>query len=283
MNDLEKLAVKFLQEEEYKIKVRKAGVFRFVEEYRFLQHSHIEYEINFISSGQAVMEIEGKKIVIPKGQCIVIPPYKKHSFRVESKAGCRLTQLEMSLQMGEKEKGFLAKEGEDCDCFIIRECEDLIPLIERIARLYRQEEDEYHTFLLKLTAVDMMITLNHYICQKDKQYSAKMKSRLQLAMDYIQEHYFENIDLEQVAEQAGISSRYLRKYFSEVVGMSCIHYITKLRMEKAKHLLWETNKNIITIAVESGYDNAQYFSRVFKKAEGVTPKEYRMRWREEKR
>ena len=72
----------------------------------------------------------------------------------------------------------------------------------------------------------------------------------------------------------------MRKYFSEVMGKTCVEYITELRMEKAKHLLWETNKTILEIAMETGYENAQYFSRVFQKMEGIPPKKYRMLWRE---
>lgn len=108
-----------------------------------------------------------------------------------------------------------------------------------------------------------------------------MTAELKQAVDWIQEHFDEPVNLEAVAEQAGISSRYLRKYFSEVMGKTCIQYITELRMEKAKHLLWETNESILNIAMETGYENAQYFSRVFRREEGITPKTYRMMWREE--
>ncbi len=278
---LEALAVKFLQNEEYWLKIRKAGIFRFLEEYRFRQHSHEEYEINYISSGQAMMEIEGQEITIHQGQCVVILPHKKHSFRVIAKGGCKLTQLEMSLRMKNQDEEFMMKGGTIQNYYIIKNCEEIAPMIERIARLYRKEETEHNEFLLKISAVEMMITLNYYINQKDASYSFHAAAKVKKAVSYIQEHFNEAIDLEQVAQQAGISSRYLRKYFSEIMGKTCIQYITDLRMEKAKHLLWETNKGILEIAIETGYENAQYFSRVFRKSEGMTPKKYRMQWKEE--
>lgn len=58
MKKLEDLAIKFLQNEEYRLKIRKAGIFRFLEKYRFRQHSHNEYEINDVSSGQAVIQTD---------------------------------------------------------------------------------------------------------------------------------------------------------------------------------------------------------------------------------
>ncbi|HJB07615.1 MAG TPA: AraC family transcriptional regulator [Candidatus Enterocloster faecavium] len=282
MKKLEELAVKFLQNQECRLNIRKAGIFRFMEEYRFLEHKHVEYEINYISAGQAVMLIEGKKVEIRQGQCVIIHPQKRHSFWVNSKAGCRLTQLEMSIEMDHQEEGFLSRDGIGWDYYVIQDCEEVTPLIERIARLYRGEENEYQKFLLKISAVELMITLSYHLNQKDKRYSPAMRDRMNLAVEYIQEHYSDPMDLEQVAEHVKISSRYLRKYFSEVMGITCIQYITRLRMEKAKQLLWETNKTILTIAIESGYDNAQYFSRIFKKTEGMTPREYRMLWRDER-
>ena len=280
MKKLEELAVKFLQNDEYRLKIRKAGVFRFLEEYRFRQHSHEEYEINYISAGQAMMQIEGQDVLIHQGQCVVIPPQKKHSFQVDSRAGCKLTQLEMSLEMKKQDEEFFKREGEVCRFYIIKNCDEIVPLIERIARLFRKEETEHNEFLLKITAVEMMITLNYYINQKGSRHSFRGTAGLKQATAWIQEHFDEPVNLEKVAESAGISSRYLTKYFSEVMGKTCVEYITELRMEKAKHLLWETNKTILEIAMETGYENAQYFSRVFQKMEGIPPKKYRMLWRE---
>ena len=281
MENLEGLAIKFLQNEEYRLKIKKAGIFRFLEEYSFRTHSHEEYEINYIGSGQAVMRIEGKEVSISQGQCVVIPPRKHHSFQVISKSGCRLTQLEMSLEMKNQDEMFLMKDGEILNYYLIKNCEEIIPLIEKIARIYRKEETEHNKFLLKISAVEMMITLNYYINKKESGYSAKATAGIGKAVSYIQEHFTEPVNLEKVSENAGISSRYLRKYFVETMGKTCIQYITDLRMEKAKHLLWETNKSILTIAIESGYENAQYFSRVFKKCEGMTPKKFRMKWKEQ--
>lgn len=276
---LEEHIIEFLRTSDCEMNIRKAGVYRFTEGYQFPQHNHIEYEINHISSGQAIMIIEEEERVIPQGRCIVIPPYKKHSFRIEAKSGCKITQLEMSMETGEN-RSLLLDEKEQLDFYILKDCEDMIPLIERIARLHRKEENEYFSVIQKLSIVELMVTLQYHMQEMDKRYSRKIVNKMQEILAYIREHYQEEMNLEEIAERGGISSRYLRKYFSEVVGISCVRYITKLRIEKAKKLLWETNKNIITIAGEVGYENSQYFSRVFKKEEGVTPKEYRMKWRE---
>lgn len=281
MKKLEELAVKFIENEDYNLKIKKAGVFRFLEEYSFREHSHEEYEINYISSGQAIMRIEGEKIIVPQGQCVVIPPNKRHSFWVVSKSGCKITQLEMSVEMKSQEEEFFMKAGEMHNYYVLKNCEEIIPILERIARLYRHDESDYNAFLLKISTVEMMITLNHYINQENSHYSLRATAGIKEAIAYIQEHFSEPIDFDKVANASGISSRYMRKYFSDVLGMTCMQFITGLRIEKAKHLLWETNQSILTIALETGYDNAPYFSRVFRKAEGMTPRRYRMLWKSE--
>ena len=189
MKSLEELAIKFLQNEEYRLKIRKAGVFRFVEAYRFRQHAHEEYEINYINSGHALMRIEGCEVSLHQGQCVVIPPHRKHSFHVDSKIGCRLTQLEMSLKMKNQDESFLMKDGEVKAYYVIKNCEEIAPLIERIARGFRKENTESNEFLMKISAIEMMITLNYYINRDDKMAAFRASGRLMQAVEWIQEHY----------------------------------------------------------------------------------------------
>lgn len=99
-------------------------------------------------------------------------------------------------------------------------------------------------------------------------------------MKYLQEHYSETVQIEELAKKWGISSRYIRKYFSEEIGMSCIAYITVMRLNRAKELLWETTKNITDIAMEIGYSTPQYFCRIFKQEVGMSPSAYRASWKE---
>lgn len=86
-------------------------------------------------------------------------------------------------------------------------------------------------------------------------------------------------NIEQLAEEFGISSRSIRKYFETALGMSCTEYITMLRMEKAKEMLWNTRKNITDIAVDVGYSSSQYFSNVFSAYTGMSPGKFRNSWR----
>jgi Response regulator containing CheY-like receiver domain and AraC-type DNA-binding domain len=95
------------------------------------------------------------------------------------------------------------------------------------------------------------------------------------AMNYIGENFSKDLSLEEVSRFVDISPYYFSKLFKEEAGENFIEYLTKARINNARELLNETQKSIKEICVLSGYSDPNYFSRIFKKVEGVTPSEYR--------
>lgn len=95
------------------------------------------------------------------------------------------------------------------------------------------------------------------------------------AKKYIDEHYKEELTLDEISRRINISPYYFSKLFKEEIGQSFIEYMTNVRMETAKTLLLTTNKSMKEICSEIGYADPNYFSRTFKKNVGVTPTEYK--------
>ena len=95
------------------------------------------------------------------------------------------------------------------------------------------------------------------------------------AMDYIDENYTKNISLDDVSKAVNISSYYFSKLFKEEAGVNFIDYLTKKRIDYAKELLEDNKYSIKEVCVMCGYSDPNYFSRIFKKKENVTPSEYR--------
>ncbi|MCR5218662.1 helix-turn-helix domain-containing protein [Treponema sp.] len=93
--------------------------------------------------------------------------------------------------------------------------------------------------------------------------------------DYVNENLSKDISLEEAADFAGISSFYLSKLFKEEKGETFINFISDKRLEKARQLLEETELSIKEITAEVGYNDQNYFSRIFKNKYGLSPKEYR--------
>lgn len=96
------------------------------------------------------------------------------------------------------------------------------------------------------------------------------------AIEYIDHHFTEeNISLNTVARAINVSTNYLSAMFSQKMGQSFVEYLTQKRMTRAKQLLRQSGKRSGEVAAEVGYRDPRYFSFVFKKTQGCTPREYR--------
>lgn len=111
---------------------------------------------------------------------------------------------------------------------------------------------------------------------RDQYSQDKYHQLLDEAKKYIQQNYNKDISLNTVSEYVGISPNYFSRIFGKEVGMGFAEYLGMIRIEKAKELLRNSNKKISEICFETGYSDTNYFSSVFKKKVGCTPKVYRM-------
>ena len=94
-------------------------------------------------------------------------------------------------------------------------------------------------------------------------------------LDIISHNYMNKITLESTAEQTFLSSSYLSKIFKEEVGYNFNTYLNKFRIEKAKKLLVNDNINIVQVSNLVGYEDQSYFSKVFRRMTGTTPKKFK--------
>ena len=92
---------------------------------------------------------------------------------------------------------------------------------------------------------------------------------------FIDRNFTNKISLEMVAKQFNVNKSYLLRLFKENIGLTVNNYILQKRILMAKNELRFTNKTLDVIAQECGLDSANYFIRIFKKIEGLTPGEYR--------
>jgi two-component system, response regulator YesN len=91
---------------------------------------------------------------------------------------------------------------------------------------------------------------------------------------YIIENSHKDITLETLGQKMGLSPIYISKMFKEKMGINYIDFLTQCRIDKAKKLMSDPNRSIKEIAIEVGYNEPNYFSKVFKKNVHISPKEY---------
>lgn len=131
------------------------------------------------------------------------------------------------------------------------------------------------------TIDEMVLWLNRFkdaiINLIEQEYNQKNTLLVARAKKYIKENYKDELHLNKIANNIGISPNYLSTLFKKTEGISFTEYITKTKINHAKELLRDNKYKIYEISENLGYSNAYYFSRVFKKVTGLTPSEYRLK------
>jgi transcriptional regulator GlxA family with amidase domain len=100
--------------------------------------------------------------------------------------------------------------------------------------------------------------------------------RLQMVMQYIHENYKEKISLEDISNHGMVSKSTALNLFRRYLNDTPIHYLLRYRLQEAAKLLVTTEKKIAVISECSGFDNVEYFCKMFKKYYKITPTKY---WR----
>ena len=185
------------------------------------------------------------------------------------------------------EKGYLYLPDNDVSVFFIKAGEDTVfelslnqlltewderkPGFRDIIRLKLAE------FFIKLGRLEQ--TQKEYLCEADKQalpVDVKHESKkIDEILVYLEQHYTRPLSLAELASASGFSASYLSRFFRKKTGVCLFEYINKLRIKQACLLLKKTNKRIIEIAYDVGYNNISFFNRYFKKILRLSPQAYR--------
>ncbi|KMQ67584.1 AraC family transcriptional regulator [Chryseobacterium sp. FH2] len=142
--------------------------------------------------------------------------------------------------------------------------------IMRIAMDDNSQKDIMADFALKELLIRLMQTQARSMVEKN---IAKNKSRIGFAVDYIKKNLHQKLSIDSIAKLAYVSKSNFFKMFRDELGTSPNEFILQERINRAKELLANQN-SIKETAYQTGFSDANYFTRVFKQLVGVTPKSY---------
>lgn len=165
--------------------------------------------------------------------------------------------------IGVKALDYLLKPGSD---------EELIAVLEEAIRIAEKNSDTEKEVVSK-EEIDKEVEehLEKSLDNKEIRNSAAQKRILQ----YIDEHYMEDISMQDAAEEMNYADAYFCKLFKQCFDQNFTSYLSSYRIEKAKELLEDITINVKEISEMVGYRDSNYFTKVFKRIVGVTPSEYR--------
>jgi AraC-like DNA-binding protein len=111
--------------------------------------------------------------------------------------------------------------------------------------------------------------------ERNRELSQQAQRLVRQAMAYIHEHYAEPISRTDLAQHVALSEDYLTACFRKELGVTPITYVIRFRVNQAQQLLLDTDKTITEIALDVGFSDSGYFSRVFRREVGLSPTDYR--------
>lgn len=157
---------------------------------------------------------------------------------------------------------------------VINETPDGSLIQKRILEIYDNRGNEY-THAVEMTG-GLYTLLAIYMQNATKKTDANTaQSYVQKAIEFITSNYSYPITIEDIASYVGLSRSHLFRSFETVLGQSPKEYLTDFRMKQACYLLENTNLSITAIANSLGFDNSLYFSKIFHKELGTSPKVWR--------
>jgi two-component system response regulator YesN len=142
--------------------------------------------------------------------------------------------------------------------------------------------DNMETTLAEITTVEhfrdkLQGILINALTYRDSQANNQHGLMLQQVHDYIDQHYMDaNLSLNEVAARVNLSPSHFSTVFSQETGQTFKEYLTEVRIRRAKELLRSTTLKSFEISYQIGYSDPHYFSYVFRKHTGLSPKEYRL-------
>lgn len=211
-----------------------------------------------------------KEFMLSEGDLIIYPPDVAYGYRKDSEE--RMIYLWAHFTGSEAEKALLARSLQPgCVCHV-RDTELLEADFEAIQRLFITRP----AFFLEEAALQMELLLTHAARLLSASREEDPLDRIQASLNHLNRHYAEPLRLETLASMEYLSPSRYSALFRRMTGRSPQQYLIELRLKNARELLLSTNLSVAEVARSVGYDDALYFSRLFRRHFGFSPSTLRV-------
>jgi len=268
------------------VAIDNAAVRIFPKAYTFGPHAHRFVEIDYIETGCCRMLFGTDYVRLDEGDCLVIFPDIPHYFLTSPSAPSTLVQVEFALDNfpwmslpppGDGALDFLSEVRAHSRSHL-----KLLPrpaLAECMKRIREEQQrtEKGKEEMMRLLFAQLFILLSRELAAHFGEAKGRLTAnpRVCTLVEILRSEYGEKVSIEEIATRCGASSRYLRREFRACMGLGISDYLLELRLRKARTLLAEESATVLKVALESGFESSQYFSRVFRKSLGISPGEFR--------
>ena len=238
----------------------------------------VDWQIIYIAAGKGHFILDGKEVIVPAGSMVLFQPKQVQDYFYFGKDK---TQVWFVHFTGREVRNTLRHYEIPTDGYILhtgisREYEDLFRRMRDELVRCSWGYEEMLTYLFR----ELLMTMHRRMTENAPRVSGFIQDEIDRARLFFDEHYNEEISIEQYAVSRNMSTSWFNRSFRSAVGTSPMQYILDVRIRNAQTLLKTTDYSVTSIAALVGYENPMYFSRLFRKAKGLSPSKHRKTFRE---
>lgn len=233
----------------------------------------LDYQLLYIAAGKAHFHFDGKEQIVTAGHMVLYRPKEPQKYEYYGEDQTEVYWVHFT---GGNVKNILRSYGLTDDkrvfyCGSGLDYQNLFRTMINELQMCKENFEEVLETYLRL----IFIMLKRYFANATKSDNARVVEEIDKATMYFNEHYSEDISIDEYAQNNHVSVSWFIRNFKQCTGSTPMQYILSKRIYNAEILLHNSTYNVTEIAEIVGYDNPLYFSRIFKKVKGISPSEYR--------
>lgn len=250
------------------------------------RHWHEQIQFFYFTQGSAVVRCNSKKFEVDANDLVIVNSKELHY--IENNGGnliLYVIKIDLSFLYSNKidtiQAQFLTPLSQNLILFknIVKNDETILRCVERIIDEYFKKEMGFE-LAIKGQVYDLMVLLLRNYVEKiyeedEFQTQREILQRFREVIDYMEHNFTEKIDLNRLSSIAGVSVGHFSRLFKQITNMSAIDYINNLRVNKAVDLIKNSDQNMTEIAMNCGFNDSNYFSRIFKRHKKISPMQMR--------
>ena len=258
--------------------VGSCGIYRLSERPKmptFRPRGRVDFQIIYIAAGCGHFHFDtvDNETIVPAGNIVIFRPKELQKYEYYGKDKTEVYWIHFT---GSDVKNILRKYGfpDNERIFPVGTSMEYERIFKRIIIELQRCQDNYEE-MLTLLLRHLLIIFQRELTREPVLKNEYLDHEMDTAVTYFNENYNRDINIEEYATSKGMSISWFIRSFKKFTGSTPMQFIVALRVNNAQVLLETTNYSINEISKIVGYDNQLYFSRLFHKLKGFSPREYR--------
>ena len=237
-----------------------------------LQH----HELIFIKGGKGFVTINDKRYQVNESMLFYICPNVQHSIEI----GVDEVECFLSVHFSYAQVGFndgkwdISNESEILPLHCVQELKNYYHIEDIFKKLVDSWNEKLpgYEFITRTQLQQLLIVIYQNVKKQNQNHATSL--RVEKIIQYMHQNINNRITMTELSELVRLSTSYISRAFKENTGYSVIEYFNKIKIDKAKEQLIDGDKKIKEVARELGFIDEFYFSRIFKRIEGISPSEF---------